>query len=97
MLDKLDTIDDADKNQCRHYLEAKSSVQNYSVSRQLNAANLIMKMFRIHDSVVRHCFCSPLFSMQQLAKHQLKEAFVKAHLGSWVKKPIEQDLFEVDI
>lgn len=37
------------------------------------------------------------FSMQQLAKHQLKEAFVKAHLGSWVKKPIEQDMFEVDI
>ncbi|XP_076394887.1 adenosine deaminase acting on RNA isoform X3 [Megachile rotundata] len=62
LLGKLETIDDADKNQCRHYLEAKSSVQNYS-----------------------------------LAKHQLKEAFVKAHLGSWVKKPIEQDMFEVDI
>ncbi|XP_078033153.1 adenosine deaminase acting on RNA isoform X4 [Augochlora pura] len=62
LLGKLDTIDDADQNQCRHYLDAKSSVQNYS-----------------------------------LAKHQLKEAFVKAHLGSWVKKPIEQDMFEVDI
>ncbi|CAL7938392.1 unnamed protein product [Xylocopa violacea] len=62
LLGKLDTIDDADMNQCRHYLDAKSSVQNYS-----------------------------------LAKHQLKEAFVKAHLGSWVKKPIEQDMFEVDI
>lgn len=37
------------------------------------------------------------FSVRQLAKHQLKEAFVKAHLGSWVKKPIEQDMFEVDI
>lgn len=32
LLGKLDTIDDADKNQCRHYLDAKSSVQNYSVS-----------------------------------------------------------------
>lgn len=31
LLGKLDTIDDADQNQCRHYLEAKSSVQNYSV------------------------------------------------------------------
>ncbi|XP_043788949.1 double-stranded RNA-specific editase Adar isoform X3 [Apis laboriosa] len=62
LLGKLNTIEDADKNQCRHYLDAKSSVQNYS-----------------------------------LAKHQLKEAFVKAHLGSWVKKPIEQDMFEVDI
>ncbi|XP_017889629.1 double-stranded RNA-specific editase Adar [Ceratina calcarata] len=62
LLSKLETIEDADKVKCRHYLEAKSSVQNYS-----------------------------------LAKHQLKEAFVKAHLGSWVKKPIEQDMFEVDI
>ncbi|XP_068978747.1 double-stranded RNA-specific editase Adar isoform X1 [Bombus flavifrons] len=31
LLGKLDTIDDADKNQCRHYLDAKSSVQNYSI------------------------------------------------------------------
>lgn len=38
-----------------------------------------------------------IFPCEQLAKHQLKEAFVKAHLGSWVKKPIEQDMFEVDI
>ncbi|XP_015434913.1 PREDICTED: double-stranded RNA-specific editase Adar isoform X2 [Dufourea novaeangliae] len=30
LLGKLDTIEGADKNQCRHYLEAKSSVQNYS-------------------------------------------------------------------
>ncbi|XP_078033152.1 adenosine deaminase acting on RNA isoform X3 [Augochlora pura] len=30
LLGKLDTIDDADQNQCRHYLDAKSSVQNYS-------------------------------------------------------------------
>lgn len=57
LLDKLDTIDDADKNQCRHYLDAKSSVQNYSVSRWLNAVDLIMKTFRIHGSVVQHCFC----------------------------------------
>lgn len=62
LLGKLDTIDDADQNQCRHYLEAKSSVQNYS-----------------------------------LAKRQLKDAFVRAQLGSWVKKPIEQDMFDVDI
>ncbi|XP_053976837.1 double-stranded RNA-specific editase Adar isoform X2 [Hylaeus volcanicus] len=30
LLGKLGTIDDADKNRCRHYLDAKSSVQNYS-------------------------------------------------------------------
>ncbi|XP_043681292.1 double-stranded RNA-specific editase Adar isoform X1 [Vespula pensylvanica] len=62
LLGKLETIDDADRNQCRHYLDAKSSVQDYS-----------------------------------LAKRQLKDAFVRAQLGSWVKKPIEQDMFEVDI
>lgn len=86
LLGKLDTIDDADKNQCRHYLDAKSSVQNYSVSFSLNA-----------DTRVTFIIISFNFSLQQLAKHQLKEAFVKAHLGSWVKKPIEQDMFEVDI
>lgn len=32
LLGKLETIDDADQNQCRHYLDAKSSVQDYSVS-----------------------------------------------------------------
>lgn len=32
LLGKLETIDDADRNQCRHYLDAKSSVQDYSVS-----------------------------------------------------------------
>ncbi|KMQ91116.1 double-stranded rna-specific editase adar-like protein [Lasius niger] len=62
LLSKLPTIDDVDENRCRHYLDAKSSVQDYS-----------------------------------LAKRQLKDAFVRAQLGSWVKKPIEQDMFEVDI
>ncbi|XP_012223706.1 double-stranded RNA-specific editase Adar isoform X2 [Linepithema humile] len=62
LLGKLQTIDDVDENRCRHYLDAKSSVQDYS-----------------------------------LAKRQLKDAFVRAQLGSWVKKPIEQDMFEVDI
>ena len=33
----------------------------------------------------------------QLAKQQLKDAFVRAQLGNWVKKPIEQDMFEVEI
>ncbi|XP_039313773.1 double-stranded RNA-specific editase Adar isoform X1 [Solenopsis invicta] len=32
-----------------------------------------------------------------LAKRQLKDAFAKAQLGNWVKKPIEQDQFEIDI
>ncbi|XP_011644967.1 double-stranded RNA-specific editase Adar isoform X2 [Pogonomyrmex barbatus] len=32
-----------------------------------------------------------------IAKEKLKDAFVKARLGSWVKKPIEQDMFEIDI
>ncbi|EFN83585.1 double-stranded RNA-specific editase Adar isoform X2 [Harpegnathos saltator] len=62
LLGKLSTIEDVDENRCRHYLEAKLSVQDYS-----------------------------------LAKRQLKDAFVRAQLGSWVKKPIEQDMFEVDI
>lgn len=52
----------------------------------------------IRDAYSVSDYCFPFnFSLQQLAKHQLKEAFVKAHLGSWVKKPIEQDMFEVDI
>ncbi|XP_020288078.1 double-stranded RNA-specific editase Adar isoform X2 [Pseudomyrmex gracilis] len=59
---KVPTIDEVDENKCRHYLEAKSSVKDYS-----------------------------------LAKQQLKDAFMRAHLGSWVKKPIEQDMFEIDI
>ncbi|XP_012281442.1 double-stranded RNA-specific editase Adar isoform X2 [Orussus abietinus] len=62
LLGKLSTIDSADQNECRIYLDAKSSVQDYS-----------------------------------LAKRQLKDAFVRAQLGSWVKKPIEQDMFEVDM
>ncbi|XP_034936694.1 double-stranded RNA-specific editase Adar isoform X2 [Chelonus insularis] len=62
LLGKLSTIDDVDRDTCRQYLDAKSSVQDYS-----------------------H------------AKRQLKEAFVRAQLGNWVKKPIEQDMFEVDI
>jgi hypothetical protein len=33
----------------------------------------------------------------QLAKHQLKDAFARAQLGAWVKKPMEQDMFEVNI
>lgn len=32
LLSKLPTIDDVDENRCRHYLDAKSSVQDYSVS-----------------------------------------------------------------
>lgn len=32
LLGKLQTIDDVDENRCRHYLDAKSSVQDYSVS-----------------------------------------------------------------
>ncbi|XP_011298156.1 double-stranded RNA-specific editase Adar isoform X1 [Fopius arisanus] len=62
LLGKLTTIDDIDRDACRQYLDAKSSIQDYS-----------------------------------LAKRQLKEAFVRAQLGNWVKKPIEQDMFEVDI
>lgn len=88
LLGTLGTIDDADKNHCRHYLDAKLSVQNYSVSR----ARSLQVGLRISFIII---FFN--FSVQQLAKHQLKEAFVKAHLGSWVKKPIEQDMFEVDI
>lgn len=34
---------------------------------------------------------------KQVAKRQLKDAFIRAQLGNWVKKPIEQDMFEVDI
>ncbi|XP_015187341.1 PREDICTED: double-stranded RNA-specific editase B2-like [Polistes dominula] len=62
LLGKLETIDDADQNQCRYYFDAKSSVRDYS-----------------------------------LAKNQLKDTFVRAQLGSWIKKPFEQDMFEVDI
>ncbi|XP_014233738.1 double-stranded RNA-specific editase Adar-like [Trichogramma pretiosum] len=32
-----------------------------------------------------------------LAKHQLKDAFARAQLGCWVKKPMEQDMFEVSV
>ncbi|KAJ8683653.1 hypothetical protein QAD02_019445 [Eretmocerus hayati] len=62
LLGKLGTIDDVDKSICHNYLDAKASVQDYS-----------------------------------LAKRQLKDAFIRAQLGSWVKKPIEQDMFEVEI
>ncbi|XP_070511692.1 adenosine deaminase acting on RNA isoform X2 [Cardiocondyla obscurior] len=62
LLDKLPTIDDVDKDRCRQYYMAKSSVQDYS-----------------------------------LAMRQLKDAFVKAQLGNWVKKPCEQDMFDIDI
>ncbi|XP_071632242.1 adenosine deaminase acting on RNA isoform X3 [Temnothorax longispinosus] len=62
LLLKLPTINDIDKDRCRQYSEAKSSVQDYS-----------------------------------LAKRQLKDAFVKAQLGNWVKKPCEQDTFDIDI
>ncbi|XP_044580565.1 double-stranded RNA-specific editase Adar isoform X1 [Cotesia glomerata] len=62
LLGKISTIDDIDRDICHQYLDAKSTVQDYS-----------------------H------------AKRQLKEAFVRAQLGNWVKKPIEQDMFEVDI
>lgn len=62
LLCKLPTINDIDKDHCRQYSVAKSSVQDYS-----------------------------------LAKRQLKDAFMKAQLGSWVKKPCEQDTFDIDI
>ncbi|KAI4473865.1 hypothetical protein M0802_015906, partial [Mischocyttarus mexicanus] len=62
LLGKLETIYDANQDQCRHYFDAKSLVQDYS-----------------------------------LAKHQLKDAFKRAELGSWIKKPFEQDMFEVDV
>jgi hypothetical protein len=32
----------------------------------------------------------------QMAKEQLVLAFHKAELGTWLKKPIEQDQFELD-
>lgn len=31
-----------------------------------------------------------------MAKHQLISGFAKADLGTWVKKPIEQDQFSFD-
>lgn len=31
-----------------------------------------------------------------MAKHQLISGFSKADLGTWVKKPIEQDQFSFD-
>lgn len=34
--------------------------------------------------------------MLQIAKQNLCEAFVKADLGAWIKKPLEQDQFAVD-
>lgn len=33
----------------------------------------------------------------QQSKNQLMKAFLKASLGTWLKKPIEQDQFEVDV
>ena len=42
LLGKLETIDDTDQNKCRHYLDAKSSVQDYSVISFLNIC-LILK------------------------------------------------------
>ncbi|KAF7987527.1 hypothetical protein HCN44_003289 [Aphidius gifuensis] len=62
LLGNLTPIDDAARESCRHYLDAKLFAQDYS-----------------------------------LAKRQLKEAFARAQLGNWVKKPIEQDRFEADI
>ncbi|XP_015513895.1 adenosine deaminase acting on RNA isoform X2 [Neodiprion pinetum] len=62
LVGRINMIEYVDSHNCRHYFDAKSSVEDYS-----------------------------------LAKRQLKDAFVRAQLGSWVKKPIEQDMFEVDI
>lgn len=31
----------------------------------------------------------------QVAKKSLNEAFKKAQLGTWVSKPIEQDMFDI--
>lgn len=33
----------------------------------------------------------------QQAKNQLMKAFLKSSLGTWLKKPIEQDQFEIEI
>ena len=33
----------------------------------------------------------------QKAKNQMFKAFAKAELGTWVKKPMEQDEFHIDI
>lgn len=41
LLSKLPTIDDVDENRCRHYLDAKSSVQDYSVSYIFYMYNII--------------------------------------------------------
>lgn len=35
-------------------------------------------------------------SSVQLAKQQLIQSFAKAKLGRWLKKPVEQDQFELD-
>ncbi|XP_031777326.1 double-stranded RNA-specific editase Adar isoform X3 [Nasonia vitripennis] len=62
LIGKIKAIDDIDETICHNYLDAKTSVQDYS-----------------------------------LAKRQLKDAFIRAQLGTWVKKPMEQDMFEVEI
>ena len=52
LLGKLNTIEDADKNQCRHYLDAKSSVQNYSVSRNI----FVIYQCELRSSLFRSIF-----------------------------------------
>lgn len=40
--------------------------------------------------------CSYCCIVLQMAKEQLVLAFHKAELGAWLKKPIEQDQFDLD-
>ncbi|XP_058805966.1 double-stranded RNA-specific editase Adar-like isoform X2 [Phymastichus coffea] len=51
------------------------------------------------DILICHNYLDAKASVQDyaLAKHQFKDAFIRAQLGTWVKKPIEQDMFEVEI
>ncbi|XP_071555235.1 adenosine deaminase acting on RNA isoform X1 [Temnothorax nylanderi] len=63
--------------------------------------NLLLKLPTINDIDKDSCrqYNEAKFSVQDysLAKRQLKDAFVKAQLGNWVKKPCEQDTFDIDI
>ncbi|XP_043488604.1 double-stranded RNA-specific editase Adar-like [Polistes fuscatus] len=63
--------------------------------------SLLGKLETIDDVDQNQCRCyldaKSLVRDYSLAKRQLKDTFVRAQLGTWIKKPLEQDMFEVDI
>lgn len=71
------------------YGDAKLGVEDYQ------ASNILLQI-ALYLSLNITLLCHFAFFSQQ-AKSQLMKAFQKSNLGSWLKKPIEQDQFELEI